>query len=120
LRVFCCLVVFAKSVTVATNKLREKQVEAYLRKKVREHGGLPYKFTSPGRNGVPDRVLVLPCFDPHVQFVEVKAEGKEPTSAQAREHVRIREAGGVVHVVDCYDDIDLLFELCCTDAAHAQ
>ncbi len=101
-----------------TNKKREKEVEAYLRKVVLRHEGLPYKFTSPGRRSVPDRVPVIPCFDPCVQFVEVKAEGKEPTDAQLREHERIRKAGGIVHVVDSNEQIDMLFDLLCTNPDH--
>jgi hypothetical protein len=105
---------------MATSKRREKQVEAYLRKQARAHGGDAYKWVSPGRNGVPDRVLVVPCFEPCAQFVEVKAEGKEPSDAQLREHERIRAAGGVVSVVDSYEQVDLIFDFCCNNPEHAK
>ena len=98
---------------MATSKKREKQVEARLRREILKHGGMPYKFTSPGRRGVPDRVPVIPCFDPAIQFVEVKAPGKELEDHQVREHDRIRKAGGIVHVVDDYDQVDELFEKNC-------
>jgi hypothetical protein len=104
---------------MTTTKLREKQIEAYLRKKAIEHGGTAYKFTSPGRNGVPDRILVVPCFAPScTHFVEVKAEGKKPTDAQFREHDRIRKAGGDVSVVDSYDEVDALFNVFCAWVTH--
>ena len=98
---------------MATTKLREKQIEARLLKRAREHNGYAYKFTSPSRAGVPDRILVLPCFDPHVQFVEAKAEGGKLRSNQEREIARIETAGGVVSIVDSYEDIDFLFALQC-------
>ena len=103
---------------MATRKAREKENEAYLRKKAREHGGMADKFTSPSRRSVPDRVCTIPCWDPRTQFVEVKAEGEEPTDAQARDHKRRREAGGIVHVVDSKQQIDDLFFACCENPGH--
>ncbi len=77
---------------------RERDVERYLVERVRDAGGEAYKFTSPGRRGVPDRIVILPGWPP--QFVELKAPGKKPTAMQAREHTRIRIAGGVVWTID--------------------
>jgi hypothetical protein len=37
----------------------EKQIEAYLVKRVKEAGGIAYKFTSPQRRSVPDRLVLL-------------------------------------------------------------
>ena len=108
----------AALLTLATSKKREKEVEAYLRKTIRRHEGLPYKFVSPGRRGVPDRVPVIPCFDPSIQFIEVKAPGKEPEDYQEREHERIRKAGGIVHIVENKEEIDDLFFLLCTNPEH--
>jgi hypothetical protein len=51
----------------------EKQIEAYLAKKVKELGGVAYKFTSPAHKGVADRVVCLP--DGSTWFIEVKTEG---------------------------------------------
>lgn len=51
----------------------EKQVEAYLVKRVKELGGVAYKFTSPAHKGVADRIVCLPNGD--TWFVEVKTEG---------------------------------------------
>lgn len=48
--------------------------------------GHAYKFTSPGRRNVPDRLCVVPGL---VFFVEVKAPGKVPTPAQEREMNRL-------------------------------
>ena len=98
---------------MATTKLREKQIEARIVKRAREHGGTAYKFTSPGRRAVPDRLLVVPCFDGIQPFVEAKRPGEVPTPSQEREHKKIRKAGGTVFVVDTYEKIDMLFETLC-------
>ena len=100
---------------MATSKHREKQIEARIIKRAREHGGIAFKFTSPGRRAVPDRLLVVPCFAFGLQpFVEAKRPGQVPTSSQEREHKRIRKAGGTVFVVDTYEKVDTLFETLCS------
>lgn len=38
--------------------MAEKHIEAYLKKKVEERGGLCLKFVSPGRRGVADRIII--------------------------------------------------------------
>ena len=51
----------------------EKQIEAYLVKRVKALGGVAYKFTSPAHRGVADRIVCLP--GGVVWFVELKTEG---------------------------------------------
>ena len=50
----------------------ERQIEAYLVKRVKELGGIAYKFVSPAHRGVADRIVVLPGGG--VVFVELKTE----------------------------------------------
>ena len=50
---------------------RERDIEAWLRRRIEDMGGLFLKFTSPGNAGVPDRLVVLKR---GVVFVELKAE----------------------------------------------
>lgn len=76
----------------------ERDIEAHLVKRVEAAGGIAYKFTSPSRRSVPDRIVLLPGRP--AQFVEIKAPGGKPTKAQLREHARIAAAGGVVWVID--------------------
>lgn len=53
----------------------ERQIESHLVKKVKEIGGVAYKFVSPANRGVADRIVCLP--DGGVVFVELKtATGK--------------------------------------------
>ncbi len=82
----------------------ERDVEAYLVKRVKELGGIAYKFTSPGRRSVPDRLVVWPTGE--VQFVELKAPGAKPTPLQLREHDKLRALGQVVYVLDSKELVD--------------
>lgn len=58
----------------------EKQIEAYFVKKVKELGGVAYKFTSPAHRGVADRVVCLP--DGSTWFVELKTENGRLSALQ--------------------------------------
>lgn len=87
----------------------EEYVEGYLRKRVMAAGGQCWKFTSPGKSGVPDRVVVLAG---RTVFVETKALGKKPRPLQLARHREIRAAGGDVRVMDTRGQVDdLITEL---------
>lgn len=75
---------------------RENKVEKYLDSEVKKLGGLTRKWVSPGRDGVPDRIVVV-CGE--VWFVEVKTSDGKLTPIQKREHDRLSEAGALVHTV---------------------
>jgi len=76
----------------------EKQIEAKVCEYARERGLLVYKFTSPNRAAVPDRLFVLP--NGKMFFCEFKREGEKPTPAQEREHHRLRQHKVSVWVID--------------------
>ena len=78
--------------------MREKQIEQRLVKAVKARGGLCPKLVSPGTDGMPDRMVLLP--DSHMGFVEVKAPGEEPRPLQQRRHEQLRELGYKVSVLD--------------------
>lgn len=82
---------------------RESQIERQLVDAVEVAGGLAYKFVSPGRRNVPDRIVLLPDRAP--QFIELKRPGAKPTAAQEREHQRIRQAGGTVWVLSTPEEV---------------
>lgn len=50
--------------------LRERDIEKELKEAVEASGGLCYKWVSPGNNGVPDRIVILPGGE--ICFVELK------------------------------------------------
>ncbi|MDX7988634.1 VRR-NUC domain-containing protein [Xenorhabdus sp. 12] len=79
-------------------KIREDVIEKHLVNEVKKAGGIAYKFVSPGRRGVPDRIVVLP--NGRVVFVECKAPGEKPRPDQLREHERLRTLGQTVIVLD--------------------
>ena len=54
-------------------------------------GGKFMKFTSPGNDGVPDRIAVLP--GGRVWFVELKREGEKPTAIQKWQMEQLRKMG---------------------------
>lgn len=76
----------------------EKKIEEAVCQYARDKGLLVYKFTSPNRAAVPDRLFILP--DGRVFFIEFKATGKTPTPTQEREHSKLRGHGIAVYVVD--------------------
>lgn len=86
--------------------IRESTIENNLVKKVKAAGGIAYKFTSPGRKAVPDRLVLLP--GGRVVFVECKAPGEAPRPDQLREHNRLRALGFSVVLLDSKDLSEVL------------
>jgi len=82
----------------------ERDIERYLVRRVKDLGGVAYKFTSPSRRGVPDRLCVFP--DGVSVFIECKAPKKKPTVLQTHEIERLRNLGQPVFVVDSKESID--------------
>lgn len=89
--------------------MREKEVEQYLVKKVKEIGGKAFKFVSPGNAGVPDRMVCLP--GGRIFFVELKAPGGKTTALQNLQINKLYDLGFNVFVVDDKKTIDGLMEL---------
>ena len=87
--------------------VRENKVEKYLDSEVTKLGGLTRKWVSPGRDGVPDRIVIL---DGVVWFVEVKTIDGRKSEAQKREHQRLRDCGAYVHTVYGNDGVDEFIE----------
>lgn len=85
--------------------MRESVIEAYLRDRVKAAGGKAYKFISPGNNGVPDRLVVVPGLPDF--FVETKAPGKKSTPLQIAEQNRLIRMGRTVYAnVDSKEKVD--------------
>jgi len=89
--------------------MRESDIEKYLVKKVKEVGGEVRKVKWIGRNGAPDRLVMLPPYYDHgTIWVELKALGKVPEPHQLREHKRMRVMGQRVVVIDSLEGVDAL------------
>ena len=78
--------------------MREKTLEQKFRAAVKAVGGVAVKLTSPGFDGVPDRLALLP--DGKMAFVEVKAPGEKPRPLQLSRHRLLRRLGFKVYVLD--------------------
>ncbi|MEF9975010.1 MAG: VRR-NUC domain-containing protein [Clostridia bacterium] len=75
----------------------ERDIERALGENVRRAGGLYYKFTSPGNDGVPDRIVSAP--GGRVVFVELKTDAGRLSKLQARQIDKLMRAGCTVRVV---------------------
>ena len=74
----------------------EKSVENRLKTACRRRGAMAYKFVSPGRRGVPDRLIVMP--GGRCVFVELKKAGETPDPLQVEEIKKLRKLGAEVYV----------------------
>ena len=83
--------------------MREKTIEQKLVTAVKKHGGICPKFVSPGFDGMPDRLLLLP--HGRFAFVEVKALGEKPRPLQLARHRLLRRLGFMVYVLDSEEQI---------------
>lgn len=78
--------------------MSEKTIEAKLVRFVKSMGGLAPKFVSPGLDGMPDRIVLLP--HARIAFVEVKAHGKKPRPLQVRRKSQLESLGFSVYCLD--------------------
>lgn len=86
--------------------MREKVIEQKLIQVAKTAGGLALKFVSPGFDGMPDRLILLP--GGKIAFVEVKAHGMKPRPLQTRRHGMLRWLGFPVYVLDDPEQIQLV------------
>lgn len=83
--------------------MREKIIEQHLVKAVKNSGGIAPKLVSPGFDGMPDQLVLLP--GGKIGFVEVKAPGKEPRPLQVARHGLLRRLGFKVYILDAPEQI---------------
>jgi hypothetical protein len=88
--------------------MREKTIETKLVQAVRAKGGLAPKFTSPGFDGVPDRLILLP--GGKVAFIELKAPGKTLRPLQVRRKRQLEALGFSVYCIDRPEQIETVLQ----------
>ena len=78
--------------------MREKYIETKLVKAVKSMDGLAPKFVSPGLDGVPDRLVLLP--GGKIAFIELKAPGETLRPLQVRRKRQLEALGFSVYCID--------------------
>lgn len=81
--------------------MQEKDIEQKLVAAVKSMGGMAPKFVSPGIDGMPDRIVLLPMGK--IAFVECKATGKKMRPLQKKRKKQLEALGFLVY---CLDDVE--------------
>ena len=84
--------------------MTEKYIEQKLVRAVKERGGIAPKFVSPGLDGVPDRIVLLPMG--RMAFVELKAPGKKMRPLQVKRKKQLEALGFLVYCIDGVEQIE--------------
>ena len=88
--------------------MQEKYIESKLVKAAKEMEGIALKLVSPGFDGMPDRLVLLPIG--RIAFVEVKSPDKIPRPLQLARHKMLRKLGFKVFVLDDATDIEKILK----------
>jgi len=83
--------------------MRESQIEKRLVTAVRQRHGMCPKWVSPGLDGVPDRIILLP--GKRMAFAELKAPGKTLRTQQLYRKAQLERLGFPVYVIDNTEQI---------------
>lgn len=90
--------------------MREKDIEQKLTQGVKRLGGRAFKWTSPGNDGVPDRIVFLPGRPP--VFVELKTDTGKLSALQRIQIGRLRGLGQDVRVLYGLDQVGEFLKEC--------
>lgn len=88
--------------------MKEKEIEKILVDEVKRLGGRAYKWASPGNDGVPDRIVILP--DTRVIFVELKTDTGVLSPLQKIQIDRLKKLGQWVEVVKGIRGVKMFFQ----------
>lgn len=88
--------------------MNEKYIERKLTEAVKRMGGLAPKFVSPGLDGVPDRIVLLPMG--RIIFVELKAPNQKLRPLQIRRKKQLERLGFKVYCIDRPEQIGELLD----------
>lgn len=91
------------------HKMLERDVEKHLRNEVLRLGGLIRKYTSPGVQGVPDRIVF---HQGRVYFVELKREGGVVSAQQRHEMFRMAKQGIDTCICTGIHGVNIFIEEC--------
>jgi len=88
--------------------MRESEIEKILVNEVRRLGGRAYKWVSPGNDGVPDRIVILPGRPPI--FTELKTDTGKLSALQSVQIKRLADLGQWVDVINGIDGLSQFFQ----------
>ena len=103
--------------TKKVEKISERQIERRFVNAVRERGGVALKFVSPGRVGVPDRIVLLP--GGRCVFAEMKALSGRLRRSQKAVKVEIESYGFDYSVITSYEEVKAFCERYFGKGVHA-
>ena len=83
--------------------MREASLERKLVAAVKSMGGICAKWVSPGLDGVPDRIVLLP--GGRIGFAELKAPGKDLRPLQKKRKAQLEALGFSVFKVDAPEKV---------------
>ena len=86
----------------------ENSVEAYLARRCKALRWEQFKFTAPGRRGVPDRVVMG---NGYTAFIELKSADGSLSPIQKAVIPRMRRAGAIVFVCPSKADVDKALDI---------
>ena len=83
--------------------MREKHIEQKLVRAAKDMGGLAPKFISPGFDGMPDRLVLMP--KGKIAFAEVKAPDQTMRPLQIKRKRQLEALGFRVYCIDSTEQI---------------
>ena len=86
--------------------MRERSIERHLVEETERRGGFAPKLVSPGTDGMPDRLVILPGCG--VAFVELKAPGETLRPLQVRRKRQLESLGFSVYCLDRPEQIGVI------------
>ena len=75
----------------------EKYIEEKVVNYAKSLGFLAYKFSSPSRKGVPDRIFIK---NNSIFWIEFKRKGAKPTELQSKTIHEMRKQGCKIYIID--------------------
>lgn len=81
----------------------EGKVEDYLVSRCDQLGWIQFKFTAPGRRGVPDRLIIG---NGVTAFMELKSDVGKPSEIQKVVIGKMRDAGAIVYICHTKAEVD--------------
>jgi len=97
--------------------MRESALESRCCRAATAAGWLTFKFVSPGRRGVPDRIFLRAG---RIIFIEFKAPGRRPSPAQERRIAELQAENFAARIVDSEEMFSYALDLPKRNAENAR